>query len=43
MIAELGGAFEYVDCIYKEGEDFPNKYCGYNTKLFNLEAPVRII
>ena len=36
----MAGAVEYTDCISTEGEDFPNKCPGLDTKQSDGEATV---
>ena len=42
-VAQLAGAVEYTDCISAEGEDFPYKCPGYDTKQFDGEVPVMLV
>ena len=40
--AQSARAFEYTDCIFAEGLDFPNESPGYVTKQSDGEAPVML-
>ena len=41
-LAQSAGAAEYTNCIYVQGQDFPNECPVYDTKQSDGEAPVML-